>query len=224
VILRVARGAAGAARFGVTNRGRSPDRRVPIPTRKPVRQRRATVTRDAMIIAAERVLERDGVAGLTTNRVAEVAGVSIGSLYQYFPNKEAIVAVLIERYVGAFAGSVIAAIERERHAPMPAVIAAVVRAMLSAFRARPRIHAELRALRAAAGQLETVDRVVDDVAAAAATLVRGWRPAHARPEVTAFVIVHAVYGAIEAYAVRRSGFDLEALGDELAAMVGAYLR
>jgi AcrR family transcriptional regulator len=67
--------------------------------RKTPSQERSRQTVDAIIEAAAQVFERHGYAGGTTNRIAERAGVSIGSLYQYFPNKEAILAVLLERHV-----------------------------------------------------------------------------------------------------------------------------
>jgi AcrR family transcriptional regulator len=66
--------------------------------RQPV-QRRAQVTVDAMLDAAVRILRRSGVAAITTNRIAEVAGVSIGSVYQYFPNKHALFVALHERHI-----------------------------------------------------------------------------------------------------------------------------
>lgn len=50
-----------------------------------------------MVEGAARILERHGHDGFTTNAVAELAGVSIGSLYQYFPNKEALLGALITR-------------------------------------------------------------------------------------------------------------------------------
>ncbi|WP_226558807.1 TetR/AcrR family transcriptional regulator [Salipiger thiooxidans] len=50
-----------------------------------------------MLTAAAQILERDGMAGLNTNAVAERAGVSVGTLYQYFPGKEAIAAELVRR-------------------------------------------------------------------------------------------------------------------------------
>jgi len=50
-----------------------------------------------MIDAAITILDREGVAGFSTNRVAEVAGVSVGSLYQYFANKEMLLAAILER-------------------------------------------------------------------------------------------------------------------------------
>jgi AcrR family transcriptional regulator len=63
------------------------------------RQRRAIDTVHLILDAGIRVLEREGVAGFTTNRVAEVAGVSPGSLYQYFTNKEMIISGIVERGV-----------------------------------------------------------------------------------------------------------------------------
>ena len=65
--------------------------------RKAPNQARSRATVEAIVHAGARVLADRGWAGFTTNRVAEVAGVSIGSLYQYFPGKEAILAELIRR-------------------------------------------------------------------------------------------------------------------------------
>lgn len=65
--------------------------------RKTPRQLRSLAMVDVILQAATRVLERESLAGFTTNRVAEVAGISVGSLYQYFPNKDALVAELITR-------------------------------------------------------------------------------------------------------------------------------
>jgi len=65
--------------------------------RKQPRQRRAEATVEAILEAAAQLVARRGLAGFNTNAVAERAGVSIGSLYQYFPNKDAIMAALIAR-------------------------------------------------------------------------------------------------------------------------------
>ncbi|HKJ23682.1 MAG TPA: TetR/AcrR family transcriptional regulator [Myxococcota bacterium] len=71
---------------------RSParDRQARVQPRKTPRQARARETRRAILEAAARVLRAEGPAAFNTNRVAEVAGVSVGSLYQYFPNKAAL--------------------------------------------------------------------------------------------------------------------------------------
>ena len=58
--------------------------------RKAPKQARSLVTVQAILTAGARVLARESLAGFNTNRIAEVAGVSVGSLYQYFPNKAAL--------------------------------------------------------------------------------------------------------------------------------------
>ncbi|MCZ6853182.1 MAG: TetR/AcrR family transcriptional regulator [Gammaproteobacteria bacterium] len=66
-----------------------------IDPRKRPRQARAAATFDAILEAAARILEKDGIESVNTNAVAELAGVSVGSLYQYFPTKESILAELV---------------------------------------------------------------------------------------------------------------------------------
>ena len=68
------------------------------PRRTP-RQGRAQATVDAVVEATARILVEDGYGPLSTNRIAKRAGVGIGTLYQYFPDKEAIVEALIDRLV-----------------------------------------------------------------------------------------------------------------------------
>src|SRR6201995_5409505 len=66
--------------------------------RKHASQARSRATVDALVEATARILVREGFDKASTNRIAEVAGVSVGSLYQYFPGKEALVAALIGRH------------------------------------------------------------------------------------------------------------------------------
>lgn len=68
-------------------------------TRREPKQRRSRQTVEAVLDAVRRVLRRHGAEGITTNRVAEAAGISIGSLYQYFPEKQAIFMALHDRHV-----------------------------------------------------------------------------------------------------------------------------
>jgi AcrR family transcriptional regulator len=74
--------------------------------RKLPRQARSRETFDAIVDACARILRTRDYARVTTNHVAERAGVSIGTLYEFFPNKEAIVATLIERRFGALLAQV----------------------------------------------------------------------------------------------------------------------
>jgi AcrR family transcriptional regulator len=74
--------------------------------RKNPKQQRAVVTAEALMQATEKIIVREGFKNATTNRIAEVAGVSVGSLYQYFPNKHAIVKALIEQTVAKAAARI----------------------------------------------------------------------------------------------------------------------
>lgn len=77
-----------------------PPRSVRAPRKIP-RQARAAATVAAIVEAAARILEQQGLGGYTTNAIAARAGISIGSLYQYFPDRDAITKALIERQTGA---------------------------------------------------------------------------------------------------------------------------
>lgn len=102
----------------------SPDTLEP---RKTARQMRATHTVEAIIEAAARIFEVEGFEGYTTNAIAQKAGVSIGSLYQYFPNKDAITLALIAREANLLEAEIMQAsiIERWEEALDAMVLAAV---------------------------------------------------------------------------------------------------
>ncbi len=67
------------------------------PRRQPA-QERSRLTVEAILQAAAQVFERHGYAAGTTNRIADRAGISVGSLYQYFPNKDAVLVALVEQH------------------------------------------------------------------------------------------------------------------------------
>jgi AcrR family transcriptional regulator len=79
--------------------------------RKMPSQSRSALTVDAILEGAAHILERHGLEGYTTNAIAQRSGVSIGSLYQYFPTKDAITAALIERESATVAQDVAAALQ-----------------------------------------------------------------------------------------------------------------
>ena len=72
--------------------------------RKAPKQARSLETVTAIVEAAARILEADGNDGFSTNAVAERAGVSVGSLYQYFPSKDALIGALIVRETSLLVG------------------------------------------------------------------------------------------------------------------------
>ena len=78
------------------------------PRKKPI-QTRSTATVDAIVEATIRILRQDGWAACTTTRIAALAGVSVGSLYQYFPNRNAIAVEIIRQRTRTYLAAVLAA-------------------------------------------------------------------------------------------------------------------
>ena len=87
--------------------------------------------------AAEELLSSDGAKAFTTARVAAVAGIPVGSVYHYFPDKEAIVEALALRYWSDFEDLVAGVAEADEQGPLPDPGGAVLEALAAGFRARP---------------------------------------------------------------------------------------
>lgn len=94
--------------------------------RKTPRQARATVTLEAILEATIQVLVAMGPTRLTTTRVAARAGVSVGTMYQYFPNKQALLYAVTERYLDIVVDSVEQACRRQHGAPVGRMAEALV--------------------------------------------------------------------------------------------------
>jgi AcrR family transcriptional regulator len=95
-------------------------------------QRRARLTVDAILDAVVRILKREGIKAVTTNRVAKVAGVSIGSIYQYFPDKQALFVALHERHIGQIDRLVESKLVENAKSSLEVLMRAMVGAMVDA--------------------------------------------------------------------------------------------
>jgi AcrR family transcriptional regulator len=106
----------------------------PLSPRKAPRQARAQVTHDAILEAATHIIARGGLAAFNTNAVAERAGVSIGSLYQYFPNKDALMVALITQQQTRQLDTLMAAVGAVGDGPLKTVVRALVQAAMQHHR------------------------------------------------------------------------------------------
>jgi len=114
----------------------------PATTRRRPLQARSAATVEAILEAAAQVFERHGYAAGTTNRIAERAGVSIGSLYQYFADKDAILVALTERHLdeGIAALAPLLAELVVRPPPVRAALERLMSALIELHRHRPGLH------------------------------------------------------------------------------------
>jgi AcrR family transcriptional regulator len=117
--------------------------KIDVHPRKNPRQPRSQQMVQAIVDAAARVLARHSLQGFNTNQVAEVAGVSVGSLYQYFPNKAALIAALIARAQTELADAVERTVVACEGMPLEAAMAALVRVAIDQQYGKPLLAAAL---------------------------------------------------------------------------------
>ncbi len=201
-------------------------RQVRTTPRKRPRQARSRATVDSVLAATARVLVKRGFDGLTTNLVAETAGVSVGSLYQYFPNKEALVGALIEKHVDDLTSLCLAELTRVANLPVAEAIRSVVELMIRAHAVNPELHRVLTEQVPRVGRMAKLREIEALVHRMVAGLLASRRTELAidDPEMAAFVLV----SAIEAITHRAALFFPELLRDprlvdETCTMVRRYL-
>jgi AcrR family transcriptional regulator len=125
--------------------------------RKNATQGRSRATVDALVDATARILVREGFDKASTNRIAEKAGVSIGSLYQYFPSKEALVAAVIDRHNQDVMRVVRAALADVAAQPVEAAVRRLVAVAIKAHRIDPRLHRVLAEQIPRTGRLKDIE-------------------------------------------------------------------
>jgi AcrR family transcriptional regulator len=190
------------------------------------RQARAAETVRAIIEGAAQILEAGGLAAFTTNAVAERAGVSIGTLYQYFADKNALLLALAHQEMEAALREVGRALKGEADPSMEGRVRAMVRAVINAFRGRARARkAVVQAILAQGSGIELMAPVAAFIAAAGAEVGSGplaVLPALSREQV--FVMSRATLGVIRAAVLEEQPFlRSRAFEDEIVRLAVAYL-
>ncbi|MEU7221569.1 TetR/AcrR family transcriptional regulator [Nocardia iowensis] len=110
---------------------------MPPKTRKTPQQQRSRAMVQRIVDAGQAVLIEHGYDGASTNRIAVAAGISPGSLYQYFPGKDAIVTAVIERYNSEVASRVHSSVLAQLHQPPETAVPATISALLDALGSHP---------------------------------------------------------------------------------------
>ena len=195
--------------------------------RKQPTQARARETVDAILEAASQVLIAHGYEGATTARIAARAGVSVGSLYQYFPNKESVVGALIERHADALVSTMQAILRSAADVTLEERVRAAIAAAITAQRLDPRLHKILH---------EQVPRVAKGPTTARANqaltleLERVLR-SHAdeldpsvEPGIAAVVIETAIDAIAHKAVLERGKLSLPIAAREAHALIMSYLK
>jgi len=178
------------------------------PLRKTPSQTRALRTIDTLFEAAARILASEGESGFTTNRIAERAGFSIGTLYQYFPSKEAIVVAMVRRQRERVMRELDAVLERVARGECTAdeALRAYIARLIDAF---GRGQQAQRILTRLGWQLDAPSLIVQAMdeggAAIRSAFERMADPALPVPDdATLYVLTRAVMGALRSAALERS--------------------
>jgi len=203
-----------------------PPRTRTVPRKMP-KQQRSKETVDIILAATARVLVKEGFDRASTNRIADAAGVSIGSLYQYFPSKEALVAALVERHIDTMSAQLEAEMAAVADAPLGQAVHRMVTLMMDAHAVDPDLHRVLNEQVPRVGRLHRLH----EVEARMQRIVRGYferRREELGPtdlDTAAFLSVQTIEALTHAATMHQeSAPPRDVLIDQATAMVVRYLQ
>jgi AcrR family transcriptional regulator len=194
--------------------------------RKAPAQERAAATFDAILDGAAHILREGGASALSTNKIAARAGVSIGSLYQYFPNKQAIARALIERHIKRAEDARPPVLDDPR-ASAAVVMRAAVDWHFDMHRMDAKLAHALRELALAllpAEEQQRLARLREERVARTVVRLMG-DASQARRERAAFLMDVCLHAVAENTMRRRPNWlTSDAFRNEVAALLGTYLQ
>jgi AcrR family transcriptional regulator len=185
---------------------------------------------DTLIEATARILVREGFDKASTNRIAEKAGVSVGSLYQYFPSKEALVAAVIDRHQQQIRQVARGVLAEVMELPIEQAVRKLVAMAIEAHRVDPKLHRVLAEQIPRTGRLGNMEAFSREAYA----LFRAFLERHSDElrvvdlELAAFVCVTSIEALTHTAVLHHSeSFSDEAFGalvDEATRLVVRYLQ
>jgi len=198
--------------------------------RKIATQERSRATVDSLVEATARILVKEGFDKASTNRIAEVAGVSIGSLYQYFPSKEALVAAVVERHQQQIMQTVRSELAQVATQPLDKAIRRFVAVAVQAHRLDPKLHRVLAEQIPRVGKLEKLETFSRENFSLFRAYLDGVRDELGVDdlELASFVCVTTIealtHNAVLHHAKVLNDDRMDALIDEGARLVTGYLK
>jgi AcrR family transcriptional regulator len=192
--------------------------------RKLPQQERSRVTVEAILEATTHILMVEGYEKANTNRIAERAGISIGSLYQYFPNKESLMAALMEQHSNEIAALVESQLQNLFHEPLPITIPALIKAVIAAHAINPRLHQVLNEEIPRSERLQKMQNAEERITELVRSYLARWSTSPQDLEMKVFILTRTVESLCHAatiehpYLVSDSRFE-----QEVSKLLLAYL-
>jgi AcrR family transcriptional regulator len=194
--------------------------------RKLPQQDRSRITVEAILEATARILTEKGYSKTNTNQIAELAGVSIGSLYQYFPNKESLMAALIQQHCDEMVELVESKLNHLFDTPLEEAIPQLVKAVIAAHAINPKLHQVLNEEIPRSGRLEQTQKMDDRITNRLLKYLERWsdRLKPQNLEMTVFIFSHTVESLCHAAVIEEQGYmNNEEFEQEVFRLLLAYL-
>lgn len=188
--------------------------------KKQPKQKRSVAIVDSILEASTRVLTESKLSKMTTNKVAEIAGVSIGSLYDYFPNKNSILVALMDKSMQAQLEKFYSAIENEN--TLDGLMNVVMNMVENEYIAKRDLLREIFMLAPENGRMEMVylNRLkAQEALQKFFTQKLNWTEAYAHKK--AFVAMNSILGVLEAYIIFE---DLKLTGEDVKSEVAKIMK
>jgi AcrR family transcriptional regulator len=198
--------------------------------RKAASQERSRATVAALVEATARILVSEGFDKASTNRIAEVAGVSVGSLYQYFPGKEALVVAVVERHNREIMQVVRRVLAEVAALPVEKAIRRLVAMAIEAHRVDPELHRVLSEQIPRTERLENVETANRQAQALFKAYLESRRDEIAVTDLDLAVFICATsiealaHNAVLHHAALASDAAAEVLIDETTRLILGYLQ
>jgi AcrR family transcriptional regulator len=194
--------------------------------RKRPSQERSRVTVDAILEATTRILQKEGYEAASTNRIAREAGVSVGSFYQYFPTREAVMADLADRQADKMLGLLARELATLSMAPLEEAIRIVVKTVCETVAEDALLNRVLLRHLASIGRM---DKLIE-MERRAAQLIRVYLEVHRdrvrlrNPDVASLILVHLSSAMTDVFiAYHPDELDYHALAEEMTDLVLRYV-
>ena len=180
---------------------------------------------ERIIGAGQRVLLRNGYERLTTNRVADEAGISPGSLYQYFPDKETILAAVVDRYAADLSTELTAVLADRLDEPGPDLVRAAFTGLLDVLSENVeflRLVVEVLPRKQFGGWTTALEQRISDLVAAYLSINKSQTRVE-DPATSAWILVRMVEHLTIQYVLEKPAIARETFIDEMVGMTLSYL-